>query len=74
MPLILKKALGAELYNILDAQGIKYFKESLLTYEDISQLIGACEQVVDYFTEGVGWTPSQEMFHKVFIEFHSQLD
>ena len=67
------EALGLEFYKVLDAQEIAHFKGSLIKNIDISQSIESCQQVMDYVTEGVGWTPAQDIFHKVFIEFHSQL-
>lgn len=64
---------GAELYDLLDQQKIKHYEASLLNNVEIAHAIENSTPIMDYVTEGVGWTASQEIFHKVFIEFHSLL-
>lgn len=62
---------GDELYKVLDKQKVNHFEFSLVNNLNIGELIDAGKPVMDYVTEGVGWTEAQDIFHKVFIEFHS---
>ncbi len=60
-----------ELYDLLNKQGVPHFEGSLLKNNEIANAIDSGLPIMDYVTEGVGWTVGQEIFHKVFIEYHS---
>lgn len=63
-----------ELYAMLDGQKIDHYAFGLFKNEEIQYKIDQNEPVMDYVTDGIDWTPGQDVFHGVFIEFHKQLE
>lgn len=68
---VVEESHANELYELLDNQGIPHFEGALLYNDEIANAIDSGTPLMDYVTEGVGWTLGQEIFHKVFIEYHS---
>jgi len=59
-----------ELIEILSKQGVDHFEFPLLRHASLGYSIEKSMPVMDYVTEGIDWTEEQNIFHKVFIEFH----
>ena len=60
-----------DFYALLDDQGVPHFEGALGYNDEIANAIDSGTPLMDYVTEGIGWTIGQEIFHKVFIEYHS---
>lgn len=66
-----KEAYAEEFYSLLDDQDVPHFEGAFGLNDEIANSIDSGKPLMDYVTEGIGWTPGQEIFHKIFIEYHS---
>lgn len=71
---IAEKEEVKELYSALDKQKISHYEYALNWNNEIQYHLEQNQPVMDYVTEGIDWTPGQDVFHNVFIEFHKQLE